>query len=73
VTDLSKSIQTLLSLEVSAAKIVSSQIVGIRYQKRSSDPAAQPVLQIAHPWEQGGRRGVDWMDVPTVDEHGEPL
>ena len=61
---------------VIAPKIIGSEIVGIRYVRRSSDPAAQPVLQVAHWWSKGAERGLEWSDVPTVDEgsggRGEP-
>jgi hypothetical protein len=54
---------------ITAAKLVDLRIVGIRYQQNG----VERVLQIGRIWTQGTMHGVEWTDVPTVDESGETL
>lgn len=49
---------------ISAAKIVDNRVAGLRYVRRGG----LLVLQTAHAWERGSERGVQWRDVPVVDE-----
>lgn len=53
---------------ITAAKVVDSRIIGVRGQQRGT----VRVLQMAHAWSQGYQRGIDWVDVPLVDENGNP-
>lgn len=51
-------------LSISPAKIVDDRVAGLRYVRRDG----LLVLQTAHAWERGSERGVQWRDVPVVDE-----
>ncbi len=61
------------SFSLTPAKCVDPRPVGFRWMKRSSDPAVAPVLQVAHAWTLGATYGIEWTDVPTVDESGNLL
>lgn len=61
------------TITTNTARVIDSRITGIRWQRRSADAAAQPVLQVAHSWSQGTQHGVEWVDVPTVDANGNPV
>jgi len=54
---------------VIAATITHEAILGLRYQQRGTER----VLQVGRLWTKGTAHGIDWTDVPTVDESGNPL
>lgn len=56
-----------MAFSISPAKIVDDRVAGLRYVRRDG----LLVLQTAHAWARGSERGIQWRDVPVVDE-GKP-
>jgi hypothetical protein len=49
---------------LTAVKCLDPRIVDVRYVLRDGTP----VLQAGRAWVQGGEHGIEWSDVPIVEE-----